>query len=521
MPRARRRRAMSQPAGPSGSILARTARGAGWVVAWRVMTRVLGVGSTLVLVRLLSPEDFGLVALATTFALALDVCLSIGVEDQIVRSRDPRRDLYDTAFTMNAARCAVVTVLILLLAEPAATFFGDARLREVLYALALSAILVCAVNIGVVDFRRSLSFEKEFKLQLLPRLLGITVTLAAAWLLRSHWALVLGILANRMGTVVASYVMHPYRPRLSLRAWRELVGVSFWSWAISMVSVVRDRADALVVGRMLGPAPLGVYSVSVEVATLPTSEVISPICRACMPGFAETLRGGDTSQLRHSYLRIIALMALLTLPAGVGTSLIAGPLVALAFGPGWTEAAPLISVIAIAGMLSLCGNVSGALLVARAALRTVFGINLASALLRVALLLLLVPMHGLLGAAIAIGIVVVLDQLAFVAAVLRMLDLRPMRLLLAMHRPLLATGAMALAVWGAGLGWNAPPASAGAALPLLLQGLALGVASYALALLALWVAAGRPAGAEADVLTLLRRAAARILPARPGLSGAD
>ncbi len=504
----------------AGSILARTALGASWVVAWRVMTRIVGVASTLVLVRLLSPGDFGLVALATTFALALDVCLSLGVEDQIVRSRDPRRELYDTAFTMNAARCVIVTALILLLAEPAAAFFGDARLREVLYALAVSAILTCAVNVGVVDFRRSLSFDKEFKLHLLPRLAGLVAVLLSAWLLRSYWALIIGILVTRVTAVVVSYAMHPYRPRLSLRAWRELVGVSAWSWAISVVSVVRDRADSLVVGRVLGPAPLGIYAVSVEVATLPTNEVISPVCRACMPGFAETLRGGETTDLRTSYVRIIALMALLTLPAGLGTSLVAGPLVTLAFGPGWTEAAPLISVIAVAGTLSLCGQVSSALLLAQAALRTIFGITLASALLRVTLLVLLVPEFGLLGAALAMGIVVVLDQLALVAAVLRVLALRPAKLLWALHRPLLATGVMALSVWGAGLGWIAPPAANGPALALLLQGVAMGVASYALALFALWSLAGRPQGAEADVLTLLRRATARVLPARPRLSGA-
>jgi O-antigen/teichoic acid export membrane protein len=430
----------------NGSVLARTARGAGWVVAWRMMTRVLGLGSTLVLVRLLSPEDFGLVALATTFALALDVFLAIGVEDQIVRSRDPRPELYHTAFTLNLMRGILVTALILVAAQPAAEFFGDARLEDVLYALAISAVLTGATNIGVADFRRTLSFDKEFKLQLLPRLLGITVTLTAAWFLRNHWALIIGILAARIAMVVMSYVMHPYRPRLSLGAWRELVGVSAWSWVISMAAVIRDRADALVVGRVLGPAPLGIYSVSVEVAILPTTEVVDPICRACMPGFAESIRSGDSGQLQQSYLRIIGLMALLTLPAGIGTSLVAGPLVALAFGQGWVEAAPLISIVGIAATMTLMGNVSVALLVARAALRTVFVITATSAALRVALLLVLVPWFGLLGAAMAIGFVLVLDQGALVAAVLRLLKLSAWRLLVVIHRPLLATAAMALLV---------------------------------------------------------------------------
>ena len=94
------------------SILSRTALGAGWVVAWRMLTRVLGLISTLILVRLLAPADFGLVALATSFALALDACLSIGVEDQLVRSNNPRPALYHTAFTLNLFRCLAVAALI-------------------------------------------------------------------------------------------------------------------------------------------------------------------------------------------------------------------------------------------------------------------------------------------------------------------------------------------------------------------------------------------------------------------------
>jgi len=501
---------MSTPPPDSGSILARTARGAGWVVAWRMLTRVLGLGSTLVLVRLLSPGDFGLVALAAAFALTLEVSLSIGVEDQIVRTQNPSRALYDTAFTLNLMRAVTVALLLTLTAEMAAGFFGEPRLRDVLLALAASAALTGLSNIGIADFRRNLAFDKEFKLLLLPRLLGLVLTISMAWWLRSHWALVIGILSNRLGVVAMSYALHPFRPRLSLAAWRELVGVSGWAWANSIASILRDRSDSFVIGRVLGPAPLGAYTVGVEVAVLPTTEMVDPICRACMPGFAATMRDGGTSELGRAWLRITALMALLTLPAGIGTSLIAGPVVALAFGQAWLEAAPVITILAIACSLSVAGNISAALLNARAALGTIFAITLTSAVLRILLLLALVPAFGVVGAAYAIGMVVVLDNLALVGCVLRMLRVGAGRLLAALARPALASAAMAGLLWGLGLGWVAPPASAGAAWPLLLAAIPLGAASFAAALLLLWQAAGRPEGAESDMLDLLRRIAVRL-----------
>ncbi|MFC0406741.1 oligosaccharide flippase family protein [Roseomonas elaeocarpi] len=491
-------------------ILAATARGAGWVMAWRMMTRLLGLLSTLILVRLLPPGEFGLVALATAFALALDVCVSIGVEDQIVRSHDPRPELYDTAFTLNVLRCLLLAVLIAVAAVPAAGFFGDARLAPILFALAASAAATGLTNVGIADFRRHLSFEKEFHLQFLPRVVGIVVTVAGAWLLGSHWALVLGILVNRLGLVVASHWLHPYRPRLSLTAWRELAGVSVWSWANSLATVVRDRADSFVIGRVLSPARLGVYAVGAEVAVLPTTEMVDPICRACMPGFAAALRHGDPVMLENAYLRIVALTALLTIPAGFGISLVAGPVVALAFGPAWVEAVPVVRILGVACTLTLFGGVSAAMLNARVALRTLLGVTVTAATVRVVLLVLLTRPYGLTGAGLAVGLAVMAEHLLLVGLALRALRMPLGRFLAQLRRPVIATAVMAAVLWWTGLGWAPAPDTAAAAAPLLLAGVALGAAVFVAVLALCWLAMGRPVGAEADMTALIRRIAGRF-----------
>ncbi len=506
------------PHDAQGSLLTRTARGAGWVVGWRMLTRLLGLASTLILVRLLSPADFGLVSLAAALVVTLDVCLGMGLEDQIVRARDPQRALYDTAFTLSFLRGLLIAGLIAATATPVATFFGDARIEAVLFALAVSAAISGAANIGVADFRRRLQFDREFRLQVLPRLLGISVTLLGAFIWRSHWALVAGILTNRISLVAMGYAMHPYRPRFSLAAWRDLAGVSAWSWAIGVSSALRDRADSFFVGRTLGMAPLGVYAVASEVASLTTSELVDPICRACMPGFATALRGGDQAAVADAYLRIVALVALLTIPAGIGLSLVAGPLIALAFGPTWQAAAPVAAVLAVACTMTLFGNVSGALLNARTMLRTILGVTVGAALLRLALLALLTPHYGLLGAGLGFGLALAVEHAVLVGCALRLLRLSPLRFLASIARPALAAAAMAALLWGTGYGWAAPP-EANIAWHLL-AGVALGALCFGTVLVLLWAVAGRPVGAETDLGTLLSRIAGRLrlgrAPARLG-----
>src|SRR4051794_12144458 len=174
----------------SASILAKTARGAGWVVAWRMITRTLGLVSTLVLVRLLAPADFGLVALATSFSVAIEAFSWLGTEEGVIRHAAPTDAVYDTAFTIALLRGSVVAVAIAAAAYPAGAFFGEPRLPAVLLALAAIAVLESLTNVGTVQFRRDFTFQKEFQLWLLPRILSVVIAITLAAVTRSYWALV-------------------------------------------------------------------------------------------------------------------------------------------------------------------------------------------------------------------------------------------------------------------------------------------------------------------------------------------
>ena len=494
------------------SLLLKTVRGTGWVIGWRMATRLLGMVSTLTLVRLLLPADFGLVALATSFAQSIEALAVLSVEEAVVREKAPTRDIYDTGFTVNALRSVVTAAVILALAVPAGSFFAEPRLTTIVIALALGTLLDGFANIGIVDFRRDFAFGKEFQLYILPRLVAILLTLAAAFIWRSYWALVVGILASRALRVIFSYRMHPFRPRFTVRAWRRLVGYSTWSWAVSVVILMRDRSDSILIGRMLNPTQVGIYSIGFEVAALPTTELVEPLCRAAFSGFAAArnadLTPGDT------YLRIIATMALLTLPAGIGISLIADPLVKLAFGVLWAGAVPLVQILAIAGTLTVFGLISATLISTHGLLRRMFEINLAVLIVRVVLLIVFIARLGLLGAAIAAAVAIAMEQGLYVLLTLRHFAVRLTDLVQHTWRSLLATAAMAAVLLRTGVAWHAASADAGALAQQLLAAVTTGIIVYGVVLLAAWLAAGRPAGAETDCLAMARRLAGRVRGAR-------
>ena len=483
------------------SLLARTARGAGWVMAWRLGMRVLGLVSTLVLVRLLAPADFGLIALATSFMQTIDGMMALGTDEAVIREAHPGRDFYDTAFTLNLARSLSVGALVAAVAFPAAGFFGEPRLGPILLFVAALPMLDGLTNIGAVDFRRDFAFHKEFAIMVLPKLGGILAAITAAWLLRSYVAMLFGMGVNRSLRVIMSYVMHPYRPRLSVRAWHGVAGYSVWTWVLSLAVLLRERCDTLMLGRLTGPAIVGFYSVGVEIAALPTTELIEPLCRAAFSGFAAARTAGVA--VGETYLRLMGLAALLTLPAGVGLSLMAAPLVSVAFGPGWDLAVPVLKVLALAGTAMVFGQMSLNLMSAHALLGRLVAITLTGAVLRVVLLAVLIPWFGLTGAAWAAAAAITVEQAMTVGLVLRRFKVRVAAFARQVWRPAVACAAMAAALYGLGLGWAPGGAVALAA------GVVVGAGVYGLVLLSVWVAAGRPDGAEADGLGVLRRALRR------------
>ena len=208
----------------TGALLEKTAGGAGWTIGWRAATRALGFLSTLVLARVLVPADFGLVALAMSYAQAIDVFADLGVQERWSARPIRIAECLRRAFTVNAVRGFVTAAVIVAYGRPFALI------------LRRSAAVLCRTGAraggaaGCVRECRRRGLPSPIRLPPripvanlpAPRTGRVTIALAFTW--ANYWALIAGILTGRMLQNFASYVMHPYRPRLSLRPGGTIVG---------------------------------------------------------------------------------------------------------------------------------------------------------------------------------------------------------------------------------------------------------------------------------------------------------
>jgi O-antigen/teichoic acid export membrane protein len=488
--------------------MARAAHGFAWVFAWRMATRVMGLGSTLVLVRLLAPAEFGIVAIAMSFIQSIDQFSQIGVEEALIRLPAPEQRTYDTAFTMIALRCALIAVLVTAAALPVARFFGEPRLTPIMLVIAGVSLIAGFENIGVQDFRREMRFDQEFIFQAVPRLAGIITTVFIALVWRNYWALVIGTSVTRVTRVAMSYAIHPMRPRFSLAAWRDLIGFSLWTWAICVARVLRDQPTTFIIGRALGPAKVGMLAVGGEIAQLPSSEIVLPMGRSMFSAFALAKRSGE--DVEAIFRRLVGATAIVTLPASIGLALVAAPLVRLMLGPAWIDAIPLLQVIAVGSAFGIFGQACHAQFDAFGMLRQDFSVILFIAAARVVMLLALVPAYGLEGGAAGLAVSLALEPVAYLVLKWWSLHFSLRALVGVAIRPMLAAAGMALIVSLLGLTSITPLANlgdptVGALIGRLLSTSLTGILAYTSLILALWWLSGRPAGVEADIMAMIRR----------------
>jgi PST family polysaccharide transporter len=486
----------------------RVATGIAWMTAARAAVRVLGLISTLVLARLLTPADFGLVAMAMAVAAGLELLTLFGFDAALVQRKEISRDHYDTAWTLNVILGVALAVVLIMIAVPVANFYREPRLVTTMYIVAAKYLVDNSMNTGVVDFRRNIHFRPEFVMQVGPKLVGILATIPLAFWLRDYRALLAGMLVSSSVTLALSYLMHPHRPRWCLAEARTLYNFSRWLLLNNFVNFVRNRSADLIIGRALGPAPLGVFAIAYEVSNLPSTEMVAPINRVLFPTYVQL--ANDLNRLRGAFQSTLGLIAILILPASVGLAAVADPLVRVLLGAKWLDTIPVISLLALAGASTVLQTNTGSLHNALGQPRMI----LLTGIIQVALLLPIVLFatfkFGIEGTAWAVLLhAVVVGLPATYWIVFRTTPVRVGDVVNACWRPVIASAVM-YAVVRSFLVFLEPRPDVMHSIGALLGACVLGLVVYVATVAALWLLVGRPRGAESSLIAQIKAVWSRL-----------
>ena len=333
--------------GATSSVAIRAFRSVLWSYTSLVGVRLLVLVWTAVLAHLLSPRDFGLVALALIFTTVLDAMRDFGVNDALVVATDDEvADQANTAFSFTVLIATGIAALIGALSPLAGDFFHQPRLVGILAVLALNLPLRAAGDTHYALAQRRLDFRSrtfaEVAEVVVRGLVGVSLALAGL----GPWSLVVGYLS---GTLV--WTVSPVEPRQLAscappgRAHRSRPSLRFGGGltVVGIVGTAMSYVDNLFVGRTLGAAALGLYSMGFRLPEMLISDGLTAVALVLFPSFAML----DGPAIRPAVVTSFRYALLVTCPVVAGLVALAHPLVLAILGPKWQDAAVVVQILAV------------------------------------------------------------------------------------------------------------------------------------------------------------------------------
>jgi lipopolysaccharide exporter len=306
------------------------------LVGRSVTIKFIGLLSTLVLARVLLPEDFGLVAMALLVVAFIEVFGRTGTGQYVLRAKEVDDDLLQSAWTLNLCFRIVLAVLTVLTAPLFSQAFNEPALVELLWAFAAILIIGGFHNSpGLLLLQREQRFRKIVKVNIIAKLISASVAVTVALVTHSYWALVVGKSVSLLANVVGSYVIHPARPALNTSRIREIFSFSFWIILQAMFGYFRVQFDTLLVTTSFGNAQLGSFHTMKYLAFIPHSQILLP---ATQPLLRELSKSRDIPgyfALQHNVSFLVGASIVLCISSVL--ALANAQIVAVVLGKNWIE----------------------------------------------------------------------------------------------------------------------------------------------------------------------------------------
>lgn len=322
-----------------------------WVTALRVVLRLAIIVRTVILANLLAPGDFGIMAVATISILLLEKFTESGFSAALVQRTDAIEPYLNSAWTMQIVRGIAIGGILALGAPLIAGFFKAPEAEPVIQVLALTVVFSGFDNIAAVMFIKDLRFDKYFILQVSKTGTDVVVSIAAAFVFRNVWALVLGSIAGSVGRLAMSYVIHPYRPRVRW-TWEQVrILFSFGKWITvsQIVNFLTMEIDDILLGRLRGVADLGIYRMAYNFSQAVATEIGSVTSQVAFPTYSRLQT--QPEKLRSAYLGTVHLVAFLGFPLAIGTILVAPDLVLGLLGEKWEAVIVPLQILSLSGLV--------------------------------------------------------------------------------------------------------------------------------------------------------------------------
>jgi O-antigen/teichoic acid export membrane protein len=318
--------------------------GLAWTGTVKWLTQGISWVFTLILARLLSPADFGMVGMSGVYFGLVNMLNEFGLGTAIVTMNRLPREQISQVYGFSVSLGIVGFVVSMCASIPLAAFYKTPELRWVIMAMSLSLIISGFKSAPYSLLQRDMKFKSLAVIEGLIAFFLPMITITLAWLGFRYWSLVIGNLCGMLASTILVLVLHPCRP--SLPRIRSLRPILTFSWHVMVQRFCwygYSNADFVVAGRVLGRQALGMYGMAWTLSNIPVDRLASLVIRIA-PSFLSKFQD-DPQALRRYFLRLNEGIALLTIPLACGIGLLGGEFIPLVIGDRWVGAVRALQIL--------------------------------------------------------------------------------------------------------------------------------------------------------------------------------
>ena len=353
-----------------GDLKGRSVRGGAVTLTSQAIKFALQLGSTMVLARLLTPGDFGLIAMVTAITGFVAMFKDAGLSMATVQRKDVTHEQVSTLFWINVALSALAMLVIAALAPAIAYFYSEPRLVWITLALAGTMLFGGLTVQHQALLRRQMRFRALAVVEIVTMACGIAVAIAMGLLGFGYWSLV-GMAAGAAFTnAVLVWALCDWRPGLVKRGCGAGSMLRFGGGitAFNFLNYFTRNSDNVIIGFALGSGSLGIYSKAYNLLMLPIRQINAPVGSVMVPALSRLQ--DDPSRYRGAYLKAVSAVAMVGMPIVACAFVLADEAVAILLGQGWEQAASVFRWLAPAALFGTLNVAPGWLCVSLGRART-------------------------------------------------------------------------------------------------------------------------------------------------------
>lgn len=348
----------------SEGLAVSAARGVMWTGAGQVIRQVVQIVSSIVLARLLVPEEFGLLGMALFFVGFAQLLADFGLGAAIVHGQHDDPDVLSSCFWFSVLVSAGLSLVVALLAKPISMFYGEPIIAGIVLVLSVNLLITGAQAVPQASLQRDMRFGDLAKSQVFGGICGAFTAVVMAAFGGGVWSLVMQPLVGSCVTFSLLLYYSRWAPSLRLKK-AEFGPLMLFSGHVlgsNLLTYVTRNSDQVLIGRFLGQQSLGLYSLAYQLMLYPLQHVSSVIVRVLFPTLSQIK--GDLERFASAYLRAIGVIAFLTFPMMMGLFAVAEDFIAVVFGEKWSAMLPVLKMFTGVGLFQSIGTTVGTIYLA-------------------------------------------------------------------------------------------------------------------------------------------------------------